>query len=254
MIAPDPTEVQWINPRLRRGERRRVLTGIPGKTGLVYTLDRATGEFLWARPTVYQNVVRSIDGATGKVTVNSDVLLTAKDQEVFVCPSAGGGKNWPAGAYSPITNTMYFPLQRSCSMVTALSDAPMPDSLYAIRFGPATYPRPGKAGTVQAISVETGKVTWTYEQDANTTSLLATGGGLLFGGDQSGWFRAFDQASGKVLWQVNLGSPVTGYPITYAVNNRQYVAVSVGGGLGAGRGRGAGGAINNTIFVFALPS
>ena len=49
-----------------------MITGIPGKTGIVYTLDRETGEFLWARPTVFQNVVSDIDGATGKVTVNRE--------------------------------------------------------------------------------------------------------------------------------------------------------------------------------------
>ena len=48
------------------------------KTGIVYTLDRQTGEFLWARPTVQQNVISSIDGATGAVTGNPDVLFTAK--------------------------------------------------------------------------------------------------------------------------------------------------------------------------------
>ena len=42
-VAPDPKDVPWINPKLRKGERRKVLTGIPGKTGLIYTLDRATG-------------------------------------------------------------------------------------------------------------------------------------------------------------------------------------------------------------------
>ena len=51
-VAPDPAEVAWINPRITRGEVRKVMTGIPGKTGLVYTLDRETGEFLWAKPTV----------------------------------------------------------------------------------------------------------------------------------------------------------------------------------------------------------
>ena len=66
-VSPDPKEVPWINPRIKPGERRKVITGIPGKTGLVYTLDRTTGEFLWARPTVMQNVITKIDGATGEV-------------------------------------------------------------------------------------------------------------------------------------------------------------------------------------------
>ena len=81
-VAPDPSAVSWINPRLRSGEMRQVVTGIPGKTGVVYTLDRATGEFLWATPTVTQNVITHIDGATGAVSENAEVVFTALGQEV----------------------------------------------------------------------------------------------------------------------------------------------------------------------------
>jgi len=95
----------------------------------------------------------------------------------------------------------------------------------------ASSRRTEKLGTVEAINVETGKTVWKYEQRAGTMSLVATGGGLLFGGDTNGHFRAFDQENGKVLWDVNLGSPVTGYPITYSVGGKQYVAVSVGNSL-----------------------
>ena len=56
-VAPDAEAVAWRNPRIEAGEMRKVVTGVPGKTGLVYTLDRETGEFLWARPTVPQNVI-----------------------------------------------------------------------------------------------------------------------------------------------------------------------------------------------------
>ena len=91
-----------------------------------------------------------------------------------------------------------------------------------------------------------------------TQSLVATGGRLLFGGDAHGRFRAFDQDTGKVLWEVNLGSQVTGYPIPYAVDGRQYIAVSTGGSLATG-GTNAltpelrSGTANN-LFVFALPT
>ena len=114
VVAPNAKEVTWINPRLKPGEKRKVLTGIPGKTGIVYTLDRQTGEFLWARPTVTQNVVSKIDGATGEVTVNPETIYKAQGDERLICPSLNGGKNWPAGAYSPLTNTMYMPLQNMC--------------------------------------------------------------------------------------------------------------------------------------------
>ena len=86
-------------------------------------------------------------------------------------------------------------------------------------------------------------------------SLVATGGGLLFGGDANGRFRAFDQDTGNVLWEVNIGSPVAGYPISFAIGDRQYIVASTGTGAG----------INlrmtpelrpstgNNLFVFALP-
>ena len=73
--------MSWINPRLERGAVRRMLTGIPGKTGIDYTLDRETGEHLWARPTVTQNVISEIDGATGAVTENAELVFTAEGQE-----------------------------------------------------------------------------------------------------------------------------------------------------------------------------
>ena len=43
VVAPSARDVRWINPKVRAGERRKVVTGIPGKTGVVYTLDRADG-------------------------------------------------------------------------------------------------------------------------------------------------------------------------------------------------------------------
>ena len=95
-------------------------------------------------------------------------------------------------------------------------------------------PGTDQLGTVRAISVETGETVWTYEQRAATMSLVATGGGLLFGGDVNGRDRALDQETGDVLWEVNIGSPVTGYPITYAVDGRQYLAVSTGTAANAG--------------------
>ena len=144
-VAPDPAAAPWINPRLRPGEARRVLTGIPGKTGVVYTLDR-----------------------------------------------------------------------------------------------------------------ETGAIVWKYEQRAGTTSLVATGGGLVFGGEGAGRFRALDHETGEVLWEINLGSMVTGFPITYAVDGRQFVVASTGRSMSSADAMrltpelrpGTG----NNIFVFALPA
>jgi alcohol dehydrogenase (cytochrome c) len=247
-----------INPRLKAGERRKVITGIPGKTGLVYTLDRQTGEFLWARPTVLQTVISDIDGATGEVKINPEALFNKPGDTAFVCPTTNGGKNWPAGAYSPTTNMMYMPLANTCMELTAVAESRRTTTLYGTSAKPAIAPNTNdNVGNVYAISAGTGAIAWKFEQRAGTTSLIATGGGLLFGGDVNGRFRALDQRSGKVLWETNLGSPVTGYPVAFAVNGRQYVAVSTGSSLATGglarltpELRPSSG---NNLFVFALP-
>ena len=254
-VSPSAAAVQWINPRLRAGERRKVVTGIPGKTGVVYTLDRETGEFLWATPTVSQNVISSIDGATGAVTANAEVVFSAVGQTVTTCPTWYGGKNWEAGAYSPLTNAMYFPLRNTCSQMMSVPEEENP--FLALTMREEMAPGTDHLGVVQAVSAETGETLWRYEQRAGTTSLLTTGSGLIFGGDTNGRFRALDQDTGAVLWEINLGSSVTGFPITYAVDGRQYVAVSTG----------ATGTTNaqirltpelrpstgNNLFIFALP-
>ncbi len=266
-VTPDSSAVSWINPNLRPGEVRKVMTGIPGKTGVVYTLDRVTGEFLWATPTVPQNVISSIDGATGAVTENSEVVFSGLGQEVLACPTWAGGKDWEAGAYSPLTNTMYFPLRNTCARMLSTENprgerelaltegGQRPLAIYALAARHQIAPGTEQLGSIHAISVETGETAWLFEQRAATQSLVTTGGGLIFGGDANGRFRAFDQETGDVLWEINLGSPVTGYPVSFAVDERQYVAVATGTGAGINLrmtpelrpSRG------NNLFVFALP-
>jgi PQQ-dependent dehydrogenase (methanol/ethanol family) len=256
-VAPDPRSVPWINPRIQAGERRKVMTGIPGKTGVVYTLDRETGEFLWARPTIEQNVLLDIDTLTGETTVNPETVFVEIGDERFVCPSPLGGKNWPAGAYSPTTNVMFFPLQNTCMTASPTLSQPSLESLYGLRMTQQVTPNQTDVGSIHAISVATGETVWRYDQRAAVLSLLSTGGGLIFGGDANGRFRALDTATGEVLWEINLGSPVSGYPITFAIGDKQYVAVSTGASLTAlGANRltpeltpGLG----NNLFVFALP-
>ncbi len=254
-VAPDAGAVEWINPRIQRGEVRKVVTGIPGKTGIVYTLDRETGEFLWATTTTTQNVISDIDGATGQVTENAELVFSALGQEVFTCPTWNGGKDWEAGAYSPLTNMMYMPLRNACARMLATTAAGT--SHYALAVRNEIAPGTDQVGTVYAISVETGETTWVYEQRAATMSLVTTGGGLVFGGDNNGRLRAWDQETGEVLWEINLGSAVTGFPISYAIDGRQYLAVGTGTASTASLfGRltpEIRPSTTNNLFVFALP-
>ena len=254
-VAPDAGAVEWINPRIQPGEVRKVVTGIPGKTGVVYTLDRETGEFLWATTTTTQNVISDIDGATGQVTENAELVFSALGQEVFTCPTWNGGKDWEAGAYSPLTNMMYMPLRNACARMLATTAAGT--SHYALAVRNEITPGTDQVGTVFAISAETGETAWVHEQRAATMSLVTTGGGLVFGGDNNGRLRAWDQETGDVLWEINLGSAVTGFPISYSVDGRQYLAVGTGTASTASLfGRltpEIRPSTTNNLFVFALP-
>jgi PQQ-dependent dehydrogenase (methanol/ethanol family) len=257
VVAPRASEVRWINPKVRAGERRKVITGIPGKTGVVYTLDRQTGEFLWARPTVMQNVISNIDGATGQVVVNPEVLFTKINEEKFVCPGSSGGKNWPAGAYSPLTNAMYMPMQNMCMTATTTVDSRDPSKVYGINMKQEFSIGADKVGTVWSISAETGQTLWKHEQRAGMLSLVATGGGLVFGGDSNGRFKALDDKTGAVLWEAIVGSPASGYPISFSAGGKQYVAAIVGPSLEANSTRGLTPELKTgngpNIFVFGLP-
>ncbi len=258
-VAPNPDAVPWINPAIDPEKEYRVITGIPGKTGVVYTLDRETGEFLWARPTVYQNVLLDIDGATGKATVNPDAVFSETGQQLEICPAIAGGKNWWEGTYSPLTNAIYYGLQNTCMdlTVTAEKDFQDPDELYGFFSRETLAEGRENVGTYHAISAETGETLWTYEVAGTALSLVSTGGGLVFGGDIEGNFRAFDQVTGEVLWEVNLGSSVTGYPITFAVDGKQYISVGTGTSVTtAGQVQYLQGALPGTEgrqYVFALP-
>ncbi|MCW5718676.1 MAG: PQQ-binding-like beta-propeller repeat protein [Bauldia sp.] len=258
VVSPDPAEVDWINPNLVPGETRQVITGIPGKLGLIYTIDRATGEFLWARDTVYQNVVVGMQD-TGLAVTNPDILFTELNQEYLVCAGIYGGLDWQAGTYSPRTNAMYYPLQNACSMQNNIIENPTAADGAAMRHRTVVAPDAQNIGTVFAVSAETGRTLWTHDERAGVWSMFSTGGGLVFGGDLNRRFRAFNDETGEVLWETILGAPMAGYPMTYAVDGRQYVAVPVGAAGVTGRNiigltpELRPGASGNYLFVFALP-
>jgi PQQ-dependent dehydrogenase (methanol/ethanol family) len=265
VVAPDPRAVRWISPRVKPGERRSVVTGIPGKTGIVYTLDRRTGEFLWARETIHQNVVADINPATGRVSID-ETLVARPFQETFVCPSLGGGKNWPSGAYSPLTRVMYQPQQNMCMLLTGNTDKPTAEDGYATSWiiveDPAVKERPYPVGRLDAVSIETGRTVWLHQQRAGMLgSLIATAGGLVFGGDVNRRFKAFDDTTGEVLWETILNGPVSGHPVSYAIDGRQYIAVPAGGNTASPERRTLSlhpeikpPAGVNGLFVFALPA
>lgn len=251
---PDPAEVAWMAPDLEEGRIYKTLTGVPGKTGVVYTLDRESGKFLWARPTIRQNLVESIDGATGRVTPNPETVPTEYSRTYMICPSPTGGANYMAGAYSPQTSSLFMPMQATCADMIALDPAAGDTGTYGMSNRIVIDPEAeGLLGVLYALDTVTGQTRWVHRQRAGMQSVMTTGGGLVFAGDAGGRFTAFDQRNGSVLWQVNLGSSVTGYPATFAIDGQQYIAVSTGRWLSDAFTPELTHGAQNTLFVFALP-
>lgn len=252
-VAPDPAAVAWMAPDIEAGRTYRTLTGIPGKPGIVTTLDRETGRFLWARPTVRQTVIDHIDGATGGAHLNPASVPSDYTTAHEVCPGPTGGANYMTGSYSPDTHTLFMPLQNLCAQMTALDPANSP-GIYGMSQQIAIVPEAqGMLGSLFAVDAVTGRTRWEHRQRAGMQSLITTGGGLVFAGDAGGRFMALDQATGAELWAMNLGSSVTGYPASFAVNGQQYVAASTGRWLSDAFTPELTHGTQNTLFVFALP-
>jgi len=252
-VAPDPAQVAWMAPDIVPGRTYRTITGVPGKTGIITTLDRVTGKFLWARPTVRQNVIASIDGETGRPTSNPATVPTEYGVSMEICPSPTGGANYMAGAYSPVSGTIFWPLQNTCGEMAALD----PSGAAGI-YGVASRAfiaddAGGLLGAIHAVDAVTGRTQWVHNQRAGMQSLITTAGGLVFAGDAGGRVYAMDERSGDILWQMNLGSSVTGYPASFAIDGQQYVAFSTGRWLSDAFTPELSHGTQNTLFVFALP-
>jgi len=247
-----------VNPDARKGPRK-TLTGVPCKTGVAWSFDAATGEFLWAKQTVDQNIVAKIDGK-GTVSVNENVVISDLNKTYRVCPTFSGGRDWPMGAYNPKTNVMFMPLSNACIDETARTDREVKAEYVYNTTNVGQFPAgKDKVGRIDAISVETGKTMWSWEtRAANYSPLLATASGLLFNGGLDRFLRAHDADTGQVIWQTRLPSQTVGGAITYSVNGRQYIAIAAGGGGVAGTQMGMTPEVdmasgNNGIYVFALP-
>jgi alcohol dehydrogenase (cytochrome c) len=242
-------------------ERKTVVT--TGKLGIIESLDRMTGEWLWAKETVPQNVVLSIDPETGEKEINPEVIPVI-GETTFNCPADPGAKAWQATAYSPRTQALYLPMVEFCSNTTV---NPLDPGTIYTGGGLQTYSRvplpegDGNIGQVRAIKLTDQSEMWQYRQyPPITSSTLPTGGGLVFVGSLDRKFMAFDDETGEKLWESGrLSNSLESFPITYEADGKQYVAVVANFASGLGRLQTLTPDVKlppdnpATLYVFALP-
>ena len=215
------------------GPRKMVLTA--SRNGYYFTLDRHTGEHL-----VTSAFSETVNWAKGLNAKGQPVREPAKDHHIagaLVSAANGGATNWPPPAYSPDTGLLYVPTSETYAMYY-LSET---DPRGAMGLGGKDEIGVGSMGTyISAIDYKTGKTVWRHKFRSggggrSAPGLMTTAGKLLFGGDISGNFVAFDPANGKPLWHAQLGQ-VSNAPETYLVDGRQHVLVAAG----------------DTLYAFAL--
>jgi alcohol dehydrogenase (cytochrome c) len=204
------------------GSEKSLLT--IGKPGILWKLDRVTGKYIAAIPTVYNNVYENFDAKTGKVVYRKDIRDQKVDQWLSSCPGPEGGHDWPATSYHQPSDTIIIPLSQSC--------------VFMLGNGSQTYfEMPGTEGNMGRLSAYRTadlKPLWSFQQRAPfLTGVISTAGNVAFVGDFDRTFRAVDTGNGKTLWKTRLGTTVQGYPVTFSVGGKQYVAVTTGLGGGS---------------------
>ena len=201
-----------------------------GKLGILWQLDRASGEIIKATDIGYQTIV-NVNPTSGQVNYR-DGMMPRIGQQIDMCPSTSGFKSWRAMSYSPQTSALYIPIALNCELATF---GPTEQVLGGGGAGPVrriNYPHPASddnLGEILVLDVPSGEVKWRYRSRAPINSAtLTTAGGLMFTGDWNRNMFAFDAENGDILWQTRVTTSAQGFPISYEVDGRQYVALPAG--------------------------
>lgn len=251
------------------GKTRKVLMQAP-KNGFFYVLDRETGQLLSAKAFVPVTWASGIDLKTGRPIENPAARYSETGKPFLQMPGPLGAHSWHPMSYSPKTGLVYLPTQTfpflyapdgefrhnrtGWNLGVAMGTPPLPDDPQAL-----AAIRSGVKGALVAWDPARQKEIWRVDfGEAFNGGTLATAGNLVFQGNASGEFVAYQADSGKRLWRFDAQSGIMAGPVTYAIAGKQYVAVMAGyGGVG---GMGPGSLINpdrtkrniSRLLVFSL--
>lgn len=236
------------------GKKRKVLMQAP-KNGFFYVIDRKTGELLRADPYAAITWAKYVDLKTGRPVENKSNSYKNKTQ--FILPSALGGHNWQPMAYHPKTSLVYIPVQENAGIYTLSREwkkkkkFTKTDKWWNIGVDWGEYLKavhsllpnlPVSKGYLRAWDPRIGKLVWEVEHpNFWNGGVLATNGNLVFQGTGDGRFAAYSADKGKKLWEFPTFTGIIAPPISYKVDEIQYIAVMAGyggaGGLPSGDAR-----------------
>ena len=239
------------------GKDRKLLFSA-NRNGFFYVLDRTNGEFIAANQFVKkQNWADGIDKKGRPIESQVTKKLRATEAKAEIWPSVWGGKAWSPSAYNPKTGLVYANTMNLGMTYTPTRPQYRAGTTYWGADLTWVFPEDGNVGQLAAIEPMTGKWKWSVPSGpARWGGVLSTGGGLVFSGQATGEFDAFDAETGKRLWQFQTGSGIEGQPVTWKQDGIQYVAVAVGHGgayaIYAGDERLQNVPAGGSLWVFAL--
>ena len=172
-------------------------------------------------------------------------VLPTKDGKRML-PGANGGVEW-----SPMTVDanlgLVYAINLHQPMTYHVESTPYPGGKLWLGGAFKVIANEEQWGNVTAVDYNTGQIRWKAKtQQPMIGGILATAGGLAFAGEGNGLFKAYDSATGNVLWQFQAGAGVNAPPSSYTVNGKQYIVVGAGGNVQLNYKRG------NNIIAFTL--
>ncbi len=225
------------------GKDRKLLTH-PDRNGIVYTLDRETGDLVSANKlddTV--NWVKTVDLKTGVPVRDSEYGTRMDHRAREICPSAMGYHNQGHDSYDPEKQAFFMGINHICMDWEPFM---LPYRAGQFFVGATLWMYPGPKGNraeyeglgqIKSYNAISGKYNWEkMERFAVWGGTLATAGNLVFYGTLDGFIKARDSRTGDLLWKFKLSSGSIGHPMTYTHEGTQYVAImyGVGGWPGVG--------------------